>query len=163
MKRLYIVRHAKSDWNNDLKDFDRPLNERGNRDAPMMAKRINEMGHKPDIIISSSAKRAITTAKYFASEYDYPSDCIRQEEDIYNLGQRYILSLLTELPPTADSAMLFGHNPDLSYVSTLLSNTQIGNMPTCSVVAVEFDTDDWHEIRKAEPTLLFFEYPKKEQ
>jgi phosphohistidine phosphatase len=163
MKKLYIVRHAKSDWDNDLEDFDRPLNDRGERDAPIMAERIKKMGHKPEIIISSSAKRATTTAKYFAKEYEYPEHCIRQEDNIYNLGQRFILSMLAELPPTTDSAMVFGHNPDLSYVSTLLSNTQIGNMPTCSVVGIEFNTNEWNEIRKADPTLLFFEYPKKQQ
>ncbi len=163
MKRVYIVRHAKSDWNNELEDFDRPLNDRGHRDAPAMAERINKMGHKPDMIVSSPAKRAITTAKYFAQEYDYPEDCIRKEVDIYNLGQRFTLATIADLPPTTDSVMIFGHNPDHSYVATLLSNTQIGNMPTCAVVGVEFDTDDWQDIKKAESKLLFFEYPKKDQ
>lgn len=161
MKRVFIVRHAKSDWDNNLSDFNRPLNERGNNDAPKMAKRINNLGFKPDIILSSPANRAITTAKYFASEYDYASDCIQQEREIYDVGQRFTLDLILGLPDTLNSAMIFGHNPDQSHLSTLLSNTHIGNMPTCSVVGVEFDTNIWKEIRKATPKLLCFEYPKK--
>ena len=161
MKRVFIVRHAKSDWDNNLSDFDRPLNTRGIEDAPNMAKRINEMGFKPDIIISSPANRAITTAKAFADEYEYAQDCIQQERDIYDIGQRFTLRLITELPKTLKSVMIFGHNPDHSHLSTYLSNIQIGNMPTCSIVGIEFDTDKWSDIQKAKPKLLCFEYPKK--
>lgn len=161
MKRIYLVRHAKSDWHNNLEDFDRPLNNRGETDAPEMAKRIKEMGFVPDIIISSPAKRAITTAKYFASVFKYSHECIQEERSIYDVGQRYTLKLITELPETLNSPMIFGHNPDHSYLATYLSNSEIGNMPTCSVVGIEFDTDSWEDIKKAKSTLLFFEFPLK--
>lgn len=161
MKRIFLVRHAKSDWHNNLEDFDRPLNNRGETDAPEMAKRIKEMGFIPDIIISSPAKRAITTAKYFATAFGYSHECIQEERPIYDIGQRYTLKLITELPETLSSAMIFGHNPDHSYLATYLSNSEIGNMPTCSVVGIEFDTDNWEDIKKAKATLLCFEFPLK--
>lgn len=161
MKRVFIVRHAKSDWDNNLSDFERPLNKRGNNDAPIMAKKINDLGFRPDIIVSSTAKRAITTAKFFATEFDYAHDCIQKEREIYDIGQRFTLKLITELPQTLNSVMIFGHNPDQSHLATLLSNTQIGNMPTCSVVGVEFNSQNWTNLLKATPKLLCFEYPKK--
>lgn len=161
MKQLFIVRHAKSDWDNALEDFDRPLNQRGHKDAPMMAKRINELGFRPAILISSPAQRAITTARYFAMEYGYPNDCIRLERDIYDIGQRFTLDMITNLSFATDSAMIFGHNPDHSYVATYLSNEPIGNMPTCAVVGIQFETDDWRNIKKSTSKLLFFEFPKE--
>jgi len=161
MKKLFIVRHAKSDWHNELEDFDRPLNNRGETDAPIMAQKINNMGFSPDIIISSPAKRAITTASYFAKEFDYSLDCIQKEKEIYSVGHRFSLELITGLSDKLNSAMIFGHNPDHSHLATYLSNTQIGNMPTCAVVGIEFETDKWSDIIKSKVKLLCFEYPKK--
>lgn len=161
MKQIFIVRHAKSDWDNELEDYDRPLSQRGHNDAPIMAKRISSMGYKPDMLISSSARRAISTARYFAMEFGYPNDCIRLERDIYDIGQRFTLDMITNLSFATDSAMIFGHNPDHSYVATYLSNEPIGNMPTCAVVGIQFETDDWRNIKKSTSKLLFFEFPKE--
>ena len=160
MKQLFIVRHAKSDWDNELEDYDRPLSQRGHNDAPIMAKRISSMGYKPDMLISSSARRAISTARYFAMEFGYPNDCILQEREIYDIGQRFTLDLITKLSPSVNSVMIFGHNPDHSYVATYLSNEQIGNLPTCAVVGIQFDTDDWSNIKSSTTKLLCYELPK---
>lgn len=162
MKKIFIVRHAKSDWDNNLIDFERPLNERGHRDAPIMAERIKAIGERPDLIISSPAMRAKTTAKYFAEVFNYPSDCIKYHHEIYDVGQRFTIDMLTKLSPKIESVMVFGHNPDHSHLATYLSNENIGNMPTCAVVGVEMQTEYWTDIKNAESRLICFDYPKKE-
>lgn len=160
MKRVFIVRHAKSDWDNNLEDFDRPLNNRGHKDAPQMAQKLLKKGYKPDMLISSSAMRAITTAKYFASEFGYPDNCILEKREIYDIGYKFVLDMIKELPENTKSVMIFGHNPDQSHLATYLSNEQIGNMPTCAVVGIEFDTDDWSAIIKSDTEFLCYETPK---
>lgn len=161
MKKIFIVRHAKSDWDNNLIDFERPLNERGHHDAPMMAQRIKSLGERPDLIISSPAMRAKTTAKYFAEVFDYAIECIEYHHEIYDIGQKFTLDLLTKIQSKINSVMVFGHNPDHSYLATYLSNENIGNMPTCSVVGVEMQTEYWIDIKNAESKLICYEYPKK--
>lgn len=160
MKQIFIVRHAKSDWENELSDFERPLNQRGHLDAPAMAKRILQLGYKPEILISSSVRRAISTARYFAVEFGYPNECIRQERNIYDIGQKFTLELITQLDDNINSAMIFGHNPDQSSLATFFGNEPIVNMPTCAVVGIELDTDNWANIKTATSKLLFFEFPK---
>ncbi|MCB0702911.1 MAG: histidine phosphatase family protein [Candidatus Kapaibacterium sp.] len=162
MKKIFIVRHAKSDWNNNLIDFERPLNERGHNDAPIMAEKIKSLGERPQLIISSPAMRAKTTAKYFAEVFGYADECIMYHHEIYDIGQKFTIQMLTKISPKIDSVMVFGHNPDQSHLATYLSNENIGNMPTCAVVGVEMQTENWSEIKNAESRLICYEYPKKD-
>lgn len=162
MKKIFIVRHAKSDWNNNLIDFERPLNERGHNDAPIMAEKIKSLGERPQLIISSPAMRAKTTAKYFAEVFGYADECIEYHHEIYDIGQKFTIQMLTKISPKIDSVMVFGHNPDQSHLATYLSNEIIGNMPTCAVVGVEMQTENWSEIKNAESRLICYEYPKKD-
>lgn len=162
MKRIFIVRHAKSDWNNNLIDFERPLNERGHNDAPIMAEKIKSLGERPQLIISSPAMRAKTTAKYFAEVFGFADECIEYHHEIYDIGQKFTIQMLTKISPKIDSVMVFGHNPDQSHLATYLSNENIGNMPTCAVVGVEMQTENWSEIKNAESRLICYEYPKKD-
>lgn len=162
MKKIFIVRHAKSDWDNNLIDFERPLSERGHEDAPVMAELIKALGESPDLIISSPANRAKTTARYFADVFGYPKESIEYHHEIYDIGQKFTLELLTKLPQKIESVMVFGHNPDHSYLATYLSNEVIGNMPTCSIVGVEMQTEFWADIKNAESRLICYEFPKKD-
>lgn len=162
MKKIFIVRHAKSDWNNNLIDFERPLNERGHNDAPIMAEKIKSLGERPQLIISSPAMRAKTTAKYFAEVFGFADECIEYHHEIYDIGQKFTIQMLTKISPKIDSVMVFGHNPDQSHLATYLSNENIGNMPTCAVVGVEMQTENWSEIKNAESRLICYEYPKKD-
>ncbi len=161
MKTLLIVRHAKSSWSHpEFSDFDRPLNRRGNNDAPMMGGIIREQGVKPDLIVSSPAKRAITTAKFIAGALGYDSSKISEDHDIYGSGPKYILKLLSQLDDSLDTVMIVGHNPDLTYVSSLLCQEEFSNVPTCGVVCIDFDFDKWEKIITKSGDLRFFDYPK---
>lgn len=162
MKTLYLVRHAKSDWSTPVEtDFERPLNTRGMRDAPFMAKNFaDNYIIKPEVIISSPALRALTTSYFFAEELSYPKENIVLEEDIYNNGKSTILKLVSELKDE-NSAILFGHNPDISMVVTYLTGERIFGLPTCCVAHIEFDTNNWKDIIKQNGKLVSLNSPKK--
>jgi phosphohistidine phosphatase len=166
MKTLYIVRHAKSSWDNsELSDFERPLNERGKRDAPDMGKRLNERGLKPDCVISSPAKRAFSTAKRICKVLGFEKEKIRTDRRLYHADDEMMLSVLREVKSNLDSVMIFGHNPGLTdFVNSLVSEElDIDNVPTCGVVAFSFETDTWSSINWGTGNLVFFDYPKKQE
>ena len=163
MKRLYLVRHAKSSWDDpDLSDIDRPLNKRGKKDAPIMGERLkNEHKAKPDLIISSPAKRAIRTARIIAKEIGYSKEKIEIKDSLYASGVTAMLNVIHYLDDSLDEVMLFGHNPDLTSLANYLSNQQVDNIPTCGVFCVDFDVKSWQDIEKGKGIFKFFDYPKK--
>jgi|YNPMSStandDraft_1061717.scaffolds.fasta_scaffold00004_41 phosphohistidine phosphatase len=162
MKRIILVRHAKSSWENpDWSDFERPLNKRGLRDAPFMADIVAKKIEKPDLIISSPAVRAATTCKYFAKAFSYNEKDIIFDENIYSKGSRYIINLIFQLDSNFNSVMIFGHNPDITSLFAYFTGEYIDNIPTCGVFAVEFDIKSWKEIENNNGKLIFYEYPKK--
>ncbi|MCX7735610.1 MAG: histidine phosphatase family protein [Candidatus Kapabacteria bacterium] len=162
MKTLILVRHAKSDWGNpDLSDFDRPLNKRGLKDAPFMAELVASKIKTPDLIMSSPANRAITTAKYFATAFKYPIDKIEQINLIYSSGVNGIKELIASLNNDYKTVILFGHNPAVSSLAYNLSGGKVPEMPTCAVACIDFDISFWEEILNSEGDLRFYEYPKK--
>lgn len=161
MKTLIIIRHAKSSWDNsDLSDFERPLNKRGFRDAEFMSKKIAEKNIKPDLILSSPANRAYTTAKIFAKELNYPEHQIITKELIYERGPREILSFISQTDDNLDTLMLFGHNPDLSTLTHYLCDFEYGNLPTCAIVCIDFNFDSWTYLDDEKGKLRFYESPK---
>ena len=161
MKRVFLIRHAKSDWGQPgLADFDRPLNKRGKRDAPQMGKRLKTLGVAPDLIVSSPAKRAKTTARKIADELGYARDAIVLNEILYSAHPEDTLSIIRATDAVHDSVMIFGHNPTTTDAINLLSDYEVGDVPTCSVFCATFDVNDWKDIREGEGTFVFFEYPK---
>ena len=162
MKTLIIARHAKSGWDNpDLRDFDRTLNQRGLRDAPFMADKIKGLVSCPDLIVTSGAVRARTTAGYFVEAFDYPAEKLVIDDRIYDGGPRYIINLLKKSDDSVNFVALFGHNPDITSVVTFFSGKHFENVPTCGVVCIEFDIESWSDIDKENGNMKFFEYPKK--
>ena len=162
MKTLILVRHAKSSWENaGLTDFDRPLNERGLRDAPFMAKLIKDKGIAPDLIISSPAVRAINTAKIFAKELKYSLRTILTNELIYTTGPKEILNMLNSIDDSKNCVMLFGHNPDMTALANYLADEDIDNLPTASIVCIDFYIDSWTLLSDETGKVRFYEYPKK--
>lgn len=162
MKRLYLVRHAKSSWNDSrLSDFERPLNERGERDAPVMGKRLAAGKIKPDVLITSAAKRAQTTARTIAGEIGYPLDRIIVEKELYLADVKYLFKFIRHLDDELDEVMLFGHNPGFTEVANYLTREKIENMPTCSIFCIDFDVDSWRDISGHSGICRFFDYPKK--
>jgi len=162
MKRLILVRHAKSSWkDHTLSDFDRPLNNRGKSDAPEMGNRLKKANVKPDLIISSPAKRAIKTARIIASEIGYPEKEIKQDKSIYEGYPEEIMEVIQRVHDSIDSVMVFGHNPSFTMLANHLSNQRVENLPTCAVFCLDFDIPSWKKVGEGNGKLVFFEFPKK--
>ena len=160
MKILLLVRHAKSSWDTPgISDFDRPLNERGKKDAPEMAKRIAEK-ITIDHFVSSPAKRARKTAKYFAEAFDQKKEDIKLVVELYAANTLAFQHAVQDLDDTFKVAAVFSHNPGITDYANLLTNVKIDDMPTCAVFAVAAETDKWADFRTAEKNFLFFDYPK---
>jgi phosphohistidine phosphatase len=160
MKTLLLIRHAKSSWDQPgLSDFDRPLNERGKKDAPLMAKRVKEKGIELDHLISSPAKRARKTAKYFAEEFGFKKDDIKLVEELYEATQEEFFHTIKDINDKYNNVALFSHNPGLTDFVSSLTNVRVDNMPTCSVFALQIKTGNWKDFVNAEKNFLFFDYP----
>jgi phosphohistidine phosphatase len=161
MKTLLLVRHAKSSWEQPgLGDFERPLNERGKKDAPEMAKRLKERGVEPDAFVSSPAKRAKRTARFFAEEFGVKKEDIKLVEDLYLATPGAFSDTVKNLDEEIKTVALFAHNPGITEFASSLTNVRVDDMPTCAVFAVQADTGTWAEFEKAEKKFLFFDYPK---
>ena len=156
-KTLYIARHAKSDWNDStLSDFERPLNKRGKRDAPFMANVLKEKGINPELILSSPATRAKTTAEHY---HETLGGELRFDERIYEASHISLLYLVQEMFQEVDNLMIVGHNPGLTALNDMLSNKSIYNLATAAVIAIEFE----YKVDTHKGKQRFFEYPKKYQ
>jgi phosphohistidine phosphatase len=160
MKTIVIARHAKSDWATGLSDHDRPLNARGKLDAPRMGQALNELGFQPDLIVSSSAVRARTTAEIVAKEINYHAT-IRVEPQLYEGGHGLILSLLQALSDKGSSVMVFGHNPILEQLTAFMLQMR-GNVviPTSGMVCLEANIHEWARLQPGECNLKWFLIPK---
>jgi phosphohistidine phosphatase len=161
MKMLYVIRHAKSSWDNLLlNDFDRPLNERGERDAPRMARRLKEKRIIPDLMLSSPANRALATCKKIAAVLQYAPEKIKTERELYHADEDEILEVVKNFHNKHDKVMIFGHNPGLTEFVNRLSDADINNVPTCGVVACSLSIASWSDLKWGEGKIDFFDYPK---
>jgi phosphohistidine phosphatase len=162
MKTLILVRHAKSSWNDQAqRDIDRPLNERGRDDAPMMADRMAARGTSPQRVLCSPALRTVTTAEIFASRLHMPRELIQLERQIYLSGPAHLLHLVRQQESTIDCVMLVGHNPALTdFLNELCTDARVDNMPTCCVAELTFASADWASIDFAQASLKVLDYPK---
>lgn len=162
-KKLILVRHAKSDWSvPGQRDFDRELNERGHRDAPRMGKKIADMGIKPDVFVSSPAARAKMTAEYFAEQFKVDTANIVYNENIYEASARILMNEVNALDDHWTTVLLFAHNPGFSFFAEYLTKAEIGDMPTCAVVAIDLEVTSWKEVSGGLGGLVFYEYPTKD-
>ena len=162
MKTIFVIRHAKSSWKDpSLRDIDRPLNNRGLRDAPFMAKLLAGKGIKVDRLISSPANRAFTTATYFAKAFGITPDDIQKDESIYHAYPEDLSDLVRGLPEDLNTVFLFGHNPTFtSFVNRFTSN-YIANVPTCGIAQVEADVSNWADFNTRTAKLVAYHYPKQ--
>jgi phosphohistidine phosphatase len=163
MKRLVLVRHAKSSWDDpSLSDFDRPLNDRGKKDAPEMAKRLSDKKMKIDRFVSSPAKRARQTCKYFAKEFDVKKKNVVLEPRLYDATEGNFYEVVKSFKDKWDSVAIFSHNPGITSFANSLTKTRVDDMPTCSVFAIKVDAKKWKDFRDAKKEFLFLDYPKHE-
>jgi len=162
MKSLYIIRHAKSSWGDfSLPDIERPLNERGKNDAPMMAQRLLDKKISIDVFISSPAKRAHKTCKLFCKEYKKDEESILLLDHLYHAEADTFFKVVSDIDDKFKSAAIFSHNPGIThFVNSLGLDVKIDNMPTCAVFGVNLLSGKWQDFKKGEKAFEFFEYPK---
>jgi phosphohistidine phosphatase len=164
MKTLYLVRHAKSSWKyTNLDDFERPLNNRGRKNAPFMGKALKKLKVAPDLVISSPANRASTTARMIAAAINYPLENIRYSEAIYEFSEKALIHVVKQINDAVNKAMVVGHNPALNGLANYISDQPIGNIPTCGSICVELDISAWVKLNAHCGKLKFFEFPKKQK
>lgn len=164
MRSLTLVRHAKSSWATaTLDDFDRPLNERGRRDAPLMAQRYAHAAERPLQLVSSPALRAATTAAIFAEALEIAPDAIRYDATIYEASVDALLQVVRGLDDAVANAVLFGHNPGLSDFCHSLARCEFTELPTCAVARIDFDVERWQDVAPGRGRLLAYSFPKERQ
>ena len=162
MKRLTLVRHAKSDWSvAGQPDWERPLNARGLKDAPDMGRRLRERKLKPDCILTSPAARALGTATLIAKELGLPPDKLQQDERLYHAAPAAVLEVIRELGGTSRHVMVVGHNPGLTeFADQVALDRRIDHMPTCAVVTVAVDVRQWTDLDWSSGKDVELDYPR---
>lgn len=160
-KNLILVRHAKSSSADaGMSDHERPLNRRGKRDASRMARRLAKRGPRPQSITTSSAVRALTTARTFAAELGLDADVVSVQPEVYGATALDMIDLIRELDDQLDCVMIVGHNPTFLELASRLAAAKIGQFPTCSVVTLRLDSGHWADVRDHELQLVDFDDPK---
>ena len=162
---LVMIRHAKSSWANPLQsDFERPLTDRGEQDAPAMGAKLKAYKLKPDVIIASNAKRTKQTAKRIAEAVGYDTSLIKWEEKLYHCIPSVFEETLYELDNDVKTVFIVAHNPGITeFVNQLSPSFNIDNMPTCGIVAVSMDMKEWNQFATtAKRKVFLFDYPGKE-
>lgn len=163
MKFLTLIRHAKSDWSDaTLNDFDRPLNARGKKAAPLMGQRIANNGVTPDLVLSSPAKRARKTAQLIVREINIKKDTIVYDQDIFEARKKNLADIISRAPDVKHIALV-GHNPGLSDLAQWLCPKAPDWLPTCAVLTLELDIKNWKKIAADCAAILRYDYPKKAQ
>lgn len=160
MKTVFFIRHAKSSWDDaGLRDIDRPLNKRGRHDAPVMAKLLREKGIKPDRIVSSPAKRALSTAEVFAAEMGLED--IYVEPRIYESMPEDVLRVVQQLDDHLEVVFIFGHNPTIYTLASSFSDMDLDNVPTCGIVEVQAAVNSWADFNVRTGRMIHFFFPKQ--
>lgn len=161
MKRLYIVRHAKSSWKfPDLSDIERPLNSRGRRDAPIMAAYFAGLVQCPEVFIASPSRRTYDTAKEFVRAFEKEPTEIELTEHLYHASSQGLKSIIPNISDECSSAVLFGHNPGVTDFVNEVCQQEIYNIPTSGLVGISLDIESWKDIRSTTGKLDFYHFPK---
>jgi phosphohistidine phosphatase len=161
-RQLTLVRHAKSSWDDPaVRDRDRPLNDRGERDAPVMGQRLRARGARPTLILTSPAVRARRTAQIIAREIGYPQEFLQREEDLYLASPDEIIAVLTRQDSSFRDVVVCGHNPGLTELANRLTGAGIDSVPTTGVAVIELDIRSWADLDGARGELLFFDFPRR--
>jgi phosphohistidine phosphatase len=161
--RLILFRHGKSSWDDPaLDDFSRPLAPRGLRNVPEMGRRLARRGPCPELIVTSTAVRALSTARAVAREIGYREDDIVEAPELYLASPGAILAVIRQTPAAAHTMMVIGHNPGFTELANRLGEVRLDNMPTAAMLCVEFDATAWSAIEPAQARLAWYDYPKKQ-
>ncbi len=146
MKKIYFIRHAKSSWENQVDDHDRPLSERGFDDAALISEELIKKEISVQKVFSSTAKRAKTTAQIITSALKVPEENVIYKKNLYSFNGISVNNFLKELPEDLDTVLIFGHNPAFTILVNSLGSQTFANIPTCGTVAITFKTDKWSSL-----------------
>jgi phosphohistidine phosphatase len=164
MKIIYLVRHAKAGWDNSwTADFDRALSDHGMKEAREMSRHLRNKGIVPELIVSSPAKRAISTAEIFADTLGYNPEKIVKRVEIYQGGPDELAGIVKSLPEECHTVMLFGHNPVISMFSSWLAGKSMPQMETCGIVCIELGKTKWKDVKKESGKAAWHDYPGRHQ
>jgi phosphohistidine phosphatase len=159
-KRLTLLRHAKAAPGDETTpDRERPLNDRGNHDAPMMGRRLRALGVRPSLVLTSPARRALQTARLVCKEIDYPQEFLQREHDLYLATPGEIIKVLARQDNAFNDILVCGHNPGLTDLANRLSGERIDNIPTCGLVVIEARIRKWPDLERGK--LVAFDFPKR--
>lgn len=163
MRTLSLLRHAKSGWSiNGISDFERPLKKRGYKDILTMSSRFNANAYrKPDLVMTSPATRALTTARLFCENIDFPKEDIQQRYDIYECNTVDLYQLLSNSASHCEHILLVGHNPSITYFAIELCQLHTTNVPTTGLVNMSLAIDNWSQLKAGCGSLINFDYPKR--
>ncbi|MGY0392319.1 SixA phosphatase family protein [Bizionia sp. KMM 8389] len=156
MKKLTIVRHAKSSWKLKLPDYQRPLSLRGENDANLVSKHVKETNFSPDLVISSPATRAQTTAEIFIKNLNIPREICHYNHELYDFSGAHLLYNIKNCSDTVNHLMVFGHNGAITNVANTYGDKIIDNVPTCGFVSIIFKEDSWRGITQGKTETVIF-------
>ena len=159
MKNLILIRHAKSSWEAPLKDIDRPLEQRGIKDAYLVAENCVKFIPSVFVMFSSPAKRAAETALIFAQTILYPVENIIFKDELYTFDENQLEKVIKSISNVFENVILFGHNAAITNFVNKFGDSFIDDVPTSGFVSLEFETDDWEKISKGKTKKIIF--PKK--
>lgn len=156
MKKLYLLRHAKSSWKHDVIDHQRPLKQRGLNDAALVSEDVVKKTKAPQKIISSDAERALTTALFFKEAFKVADEDFMTNHNLYDFGGRQVLEIIKNLNDSWKRVMIVGHNHAFTSIANMLGDQYIENLPTCGFVVLEFDEQHWRDVNVGKTKLSVF-------
>ncbi|MBD0833706.1 SixA phosphatase family protein [Aestuariibaculum sediminum] len=156
MRKLILIRHAKSSWEYDVIDHDRPLKSVGIQDARILSKKLKNTVKSVDLILCSSAERTKLTAGFFISEMEFQNVKTTYLYDLYDFDGRDLIQTIKECEDNVNTLMVFGHNHAVTHFVNTYGSTFIDNVPTCGIVIINFEIDSWKNLNKGETILTLF-------
>jgi phosphohistidine phosphatase len=156
MKTLYMLRHAKSSWKHDVIDHQRPLKGRGDSDAKLLSDHLKDAIKAPQLIISSDANRALSTAQYFKEAFQVSSENFTTNHELYDFSGQQVMNVINSIDDSLDRVMIVGHNHAFTSIANMLGSDYIDNMPTCGFVILQFKEDSWSKISTGTTKKTYF-------
>ncbi|WP_142786214.1 SixA phosphatase family protein [Changchengzhania lutea] len=156
MKKLILVRHAKSSWKHHVVDHERPLNTRGFTDTDLVSKAFKSVGESIDLLISSDAMRAKTTASIFIDNLNIDKNIVQLNHNLYDFSGNDLLKVVKNCTANVNTLMVFGHNHAITWFVNAYGNDTIENVPTCGLSILEFDIDNWQDLKKGTTRMTIF-------
>ena len=156
MKKVILIRHGKSSWEHDVTDRDRPLKARGINDSELISKELGVKGDIPKTIFSIPANRALSTCKIFLKSLDISESEITVVEDLYDFEGQNVINFIKTLPNDVNEVMIFGHNHAFTSISNIFGDTYIDNLPTSGLVKLNFEIDDWKDLKQGITEFVIF-------